>query len=235
MAKTGLIYLFPTALGEVYSESDFVPENLAILDSIDLFAVENMRSARRFLRKIGYTKTFSDSSMIQLTEKDENDPIPTLIQRVLKGHHCMVLSEAGSPAIADPGAKLVEKAHEKGIPVKPLVGPSSIFLALMASGMNGQGFTFHGYLPRKQADRIRAIRIMEKDSKRNGYTQLFMETPYRNQSLFEDLLDTLSPYTQLSIASHLTQPQEKIGMRMVKDWNANTSLHKKPAIFAILA
>jgi len=159
-----------------------------------------------------------------------------MIAPLKKGIPMGLISDAGVPAVADPGSEIVALAHHHQIKVQPLVGPSSILLALMASGLNGQGFTFNGYLPRKENERIRALKQIEYLSKKTGFTQIFMDTPYRNIALLENIVENLSPYTQLCIAVNLTMPDEKIITQSIEKWmKSNISLDKKPAMFLLLA
>jgi 16S rRNA (cytidine1402-2'-O)-methyltransferase len=234
--QTGKLYLIPSTLGTEQALPFLAPETVNIILKIDHFIVENLRSARRFLRKCGYDKDFDEVSFYELNRHTNVAEIPSFLSPAKKGYDIGIISEAGVPAVADPGSEIVELAHRYRIQVVPLIGPSSILLALMASGLNGQGFTFKGYLPRKQNERIRALKALEKDSKKTGYTQIFMDTPYRNIALLEDIVEYLSPTTLLCIAINLTHPNEKIITQEISEWRkSNVSLHKKPAMFLLLA
>jgi 16S rRNA (cytidine1402-2'-O)-methyltransferase len=231
---TGHFYLIPSSLGEEGAAA--IPEaTRSMLMEIDFFIVEQERTARRFLRSVGYNKPFNEDSMITIA-RDEVFVAPELLISCLQqGKHAGVLSEAGCPGIADPGAAAVLWAHQHGVKVVPLVGPSSIFLALMASGLNGQQFAFHGYLPVNSAERKTKLRQLEEDSMRFNQTQLFMETPYRNDALLKDILESCRPYTLLCIAASITLPSEKIMTQTIQSWKKNLpDLHKKPTIFLLL-
>ena len=233
---SGSLYLIPSTLGTEKAIPFLPQETISAILEIDYFIVENLRSARRFLRKCGVDKNFDDLTFFELNRLTQIRDIPSFLKPAINGSDVGIISEAGVPAVADPGSEVVALAHRKRIRVIPLVGPSSILLALMASGLNGQGFTFKGYLPRKQNERIRALKNLEKDSKRSGYTQIFMDTPYRNIAMLEDIAEHLSPTTQLCIAINLTHPNEKIITQEISEWRkSNVSLHKKPAMFLLLA
>ena len=234
--QNGKLFLIPSTLGTEQALPFLAPDTVEAILKIDYFIVENLRSARRFLRKCGVQKNFDDITFFELNRHTNMSDIPSFLAPAKKGFDIGVISEAGVPAVADPGSEVVALAHRKRIRVIPLIGPSSILLALMASGLNGQGFTFKGYLPRKENERIRALKSLEKDSKRSGYTQIFMDTPYRNIALLENIAEHLSPTTQLCIAINLTHPSEKIITQEVSEWRkSNVSLHKKPAMFLLLA
>ena len=237
MSKSnGSLYLIPSTLGTEQALPFLPEETVSAILEIDYFIVENPRSARRFLRKCGVQKNFDDITFFELNRHTQIGDIPSFLKPAINGFDIGIISEAGVPAVADPGSEVVALAHKRRIRVIPLVGPSSILLALMASGLNGQGFTFKGYLPRKQNERIRALKSLEKDSKRSGYTQIFMDTPYRNIALLEDIVEHLSPTTQLCIAINLTHPSEKVITQEISEWRkSNVSLHKKPAMFLLLA
>jgi len=236
MAKNGNLYLIPSTLGTDQALPFLASDTIDNILKIEHFIVENLRSARRFLRKCGYTKDFDAVTFFELNRHTDIADIPSFLSPSKDGFDVGIISEAGVPAVADPGSEIVALAHKYKIRVIPLIGPSSILLALMASGLNGQGFTFKGYLPRKQNERIRALKNLEKDSKRSGYTQIFMDTPYRNIALLEDIAEHLSPTSKLCIAINLTHPSEKIITQEISEWRkSNVSLHKKPAMFLLLA
>ncbi len=236
----GKLYLIPTLLGG--DDISILPED-TIKTTLQLshFLVENLRSARRFLVKIGIKKTGRtiDELAFELVNKKEQrskSEMEALLLPALQGEDIGLLSEAGCPAVADPGAEIVKIAHEMGIVVIPLIGPSSILLALMASGMNGQSFSFHGYLPIEKLERDRAIKKYADFAVRNRQTQLFIETPYRSQALFEAMLKAVKPNLRLCVAVDLTLPTQEITTMKVSEWKVmakSVDLHKRPAIFLI--
>jgi 16S rRNA (cytidine1402-2'-O)-methyltransferase len=234
--KIGNLYLIPTTLGD-NEPLEVLPISIkGAIENINYFIVENEKTARRFIKKISSKKSQSDLNLESLNKFTEPEIIPTFLQPCLEGHDVGVISEAGCPGIADPGADVVRIAHEKNIRVIPLVGPSSIFLALMASGFNGQNFAFNGYLPIEAGERKSKIKKLEKLSKDFDQSQLFIETPYRNDKLFAELCKTLNPYTKLCIACDITLPTEYIATKTIKDWSTEKlELHKRPAIFIIQA
>ncbi len=198
------------------------------------FIIEEERSARRFLVRIGMKSNLEEIEWGFLNEHTRNTDVKDLLLPLLDGQDAGLLSEAGCPGIADPGSDLVRLAHESGITVKPLTGPSSILLALMASGLNGQKFVFHGYLPVKPAERVKKIHELEHRSRQNNETQIFIEAPYRNRQLISDLISLLSPDTLLSVSAGLTTGEEFIHTAPVWQWHGKVpDLHKKPAVFLI--
>jgi len=226
--------MLPTLLGGE-NAADVIPnEVLNRTTQLRCFVVENIKTARRYLRKLDREFPIDDSTFFILNKKTDPAEIRKFLKPALQGEDIGVLSEAGCPGIADPGAALVSVAHEMSIQVKPLVGPSSILLSVMGSGFSGQEFAFHGYLPKDRKDRIRKLRDFEGDTRRTGMTHLFMDTPFRNMNVLEDLLNELNDETMLCIASNLTMPDERIRSMSVKDWRENAyDLNKKPTIFAI--
>jgi 16S rRNA (cytidine1402-2'-O)-methyltransferase len=205
------------------------------VEEIDHYIVENEKSARRFIKKITPRKSQGQLQIYLLNKYTEPEILPQYLQPCLQGQSVGILSEAGCPGVADPGAVIVRLAHQKGIQVVPLVGPSSIILALMASGLNGQNFAFNGYLPIEPQERKRMIKDLEKRSRELGQTQLFMETPYRNDKLYAELIRTLRPDTLLCIAADLTLRTQWIRTKTISQWKGMApGLHKRPAIFAIL-
>jgi len=230
----GNLYLIPTPLGETGFESGLPAYNLKILQIIDTFIVEELRTARRFLRKAGYTKDFEMVSFYLLNEHTPDNEVAVMLEKALAGHHIGLLSEAGLPCIADPGNIAVRHAHRKGIRVIPLTGPSSIMLALMASGLNGQNFVFHGYLPVKPDERTKALRDLENSASRNNQTQIFIETPYRNMQMLESIVKICHPSITLCIAADLTLETEWIRSMPVSDWKRQKpELNKRPAVFLL--
>ncbi|MGB5190395.1 SAM-dependent methyltransferase [Robiginitalea sp.] len=232
----GKLYLIPTTLG-ITEPLEVLPLTIKrAVEQIDHYIVENEKTARRFIKKITPRKTQALLHLSLLNKFTEAEVLPQYLKPCLMGQPVGVLSEAGCPAIADPGAVIVRLAHEKGIQVVPLVGPSSIILALMASGLNGQNFAFNGYLPIDAAERKKAIKQLEKKSKETGQTQLFMETPYRNDKLITELLKSLHGETSLCIAADITLKTEWIRTLKASEWGPNLpDLNKRPAIFAIQA
>ena len=230
----GDIYMIPSVLAEGTQEQTLSLSILKKINELNFFAVENIRSARRFIRSVDKDKVI-DNIDFQIVDKNTKpNEIDRIIEYIYLGKSIGVLSEAGCPGIADPGAKLIEKAHENGIKVVPLVGPSSILLALMASGMNGQSFAFHGYLPIQEKERKQKIKELERKIIQNNQTQIFMETPYRNNKMLEDIIKTCSEKTKLCVACNITSSEEYIETLMLGDWKKmKVDLHKKPTIFVL--
>ncbi|MFC2111822.1 SAM-dependent methyltransferase [Bacteroidota bacterium] len=228
------LYLIPVTLGDS-PVRNVIPEiALEILHNLDCFVVEDLRSARRYLRKAGLKTSFDDIQFYLLNEHSKEEDLGEMLDVLTSGTSMGILSEAGVPAVADPGAQLVALAHKKGIRVVPFVGPSSILLALMASGMNGQSFCFHGYLPVKNPQRQNSIRQIERNALERGETQIFMETPYRNMSLLEDILKSCSEDTLLCIAADISLDKEFIKTKAVREWKKELpDLHKRPAVFLL--
>lgn len=234
MNNRGILYLIPATLGDTDVETS-IPEFVKnIINEIDEFIVENERTARRYLKKLGIKKPLNDLVLHLLNKHTRQEEIATYLDSIEKGKNIGVISEAGCPAVADPGAEIVRLAHEKNIKVVPLVGPSSILLALMASGFNGQHFVFHGYLPKERGLRIEKLRKLEEDAKRKDQTQIFMETPYRSQHILEDIIKTCQSTTQLCLAVDITLPSEFIKTKSIKEWRGKLpDINKRPAIFLI--
>ena len=230
----GKLYLIPTTLGDT-EPLEVMPLSVKkVIEEVDSFIVENEKTARRFIKKIAPKKAQDSLIMMSLDKYAEEIETRTYLDACKDGLNIGLLSEAGVPAVADPGATIVKLAHEKGIQVVPLVGPSSIIMALMSSGMNGQNFAFNGYLPIDKGERKKAIKDLEKLSKDKNQSQIFIETPYRNEKMFADLKAALSPTTNLCIAANITLPSEFIKTLAIKDWkHQQPDLHKKPAIFII--
>jgi 16S rRNA (cytidine1402-2'-O)-methyltransferase len=230
---TGKIYLIPVTLGgDDYSE--VIPARvLSITKLLRYFIVEDIRSARRFLRQIDKEFPVNNTVFYELNEHSVDNEIVNFLEPVFKGHNIGIMSEAGLPCIADPGAKIVSLAHRKKIRVVPLSGPSSIILALISSGLNGQNFTFNGYLPVKPVERAARIRELQKKA-HEGYAQIFMETPYRSQKMLESLLDTCEDETRLCIAADITLSSESITTLKISEWKRNTiSLNDRRVIFIL--
>jgi 16S rRNA (cytidine1402-2'-O)-methyltransferase len=228
----GKLYLIPTGLSD--DALDVIPAYvLELTQQLNHFFVEDERSVRRYLRKSGYARHFDDVVLLPLNEHSDAATISKYADELMAEHDWGLMSEAGVPAVADPGHSLVRIAHERNIKVIPLVGPSSIILALMASGLNGQQFCFHGYLPVKQGERMKKIREIELESK-SGETQIFIETPYRNQSLLNDILSTCRDETYLCVAVGLTGAHEMIRTKKIGEWKREQlQLDKTPAMFLI--
>ncbi len=229
----GRLYLIPTTLGE-NEPLEVLPISIkGAIERIDHYIVENEKSARHFIKKISPRKSQPGLRIQTLNKFTEAESIASFLDPCLDGLPVAILSEAGCPGIADPGAEVVRLAHEKQIRVVPMVGPSSIVLALMASGLNGQKFAFNGYLPIETSERKKALKRCEKLSKESGQSQIFIETPYRNDQLLADMLKVLSGPSRLCVACDLTLPTEYIATRTVAEWNtaAPVNLHKRPAIF----
>ncbi|PKO43329.1 MAG: SAM-dependent methyltransferase [Betaproteobacteria bacterium HGW-Betaproteobacteria-22] len=234
----GTLYFIPVTLGDDKLTSALPPDVISIAQKLELFVVENEKTARRFLGLINPQKPVRELQLMTLNEHTEEKAIPALLAPLLAGHDVGLMSEAGCPGIADPGAKLAALAHKKGIRVAPLVGPSAILLSLMASGLNGQRFSFLGYLPADKAARIQKLKEIEKQSRKNNETQIFIETPYRNQHLLEDILANCHNETQLCIACNISLEDEFIVTRNIHAWKnikQRPDLQKKPAVFLLLA
>ena len=232
--RRGELYLIPNLLGETSVDSSLPPIIATITSSISHFVVEEERTARRFIKLLCPERVIRELSFQVLNEHTKPHEVEALISPLLTGNDVGVISEAGCPGIADPGAELVRRAHELGIKVHPLVGPCSMTLALMASGFNGQRWRFLGYLPIEGGARKDAIRAIERDLYDHHETQIMMDTPYRNQKLFEELLSTCRGDTRICIASALTTAQESITVHTVNEWRGmGFTAPKSPAIFLL--
>ena len=226
------LYLIPTTLGETPVDKVISAGVLRVVKGIRHFIVEDIRTARRHLKKMVPEIIIDELDFMELNEHSKKTGLEALLQPIINGFDLGILSDAGCPGVADPGADLVKIAHERGIRVVPLVGPSSILLSLMASGMNGQNFTFLGYLPVKPAERNNAIRDIERNSAREKQTQIFIEAPYRNARLLEDLLSVCNPETRLCVAADLTMESEFVMTKTVAEWKKSfPDINKRPAIF----
>lgn len=235
--QKGRLYLIPVPLAEGAEKSSYTMIHHDIINSIDTYVVENEKTARRFLKSAGITIPQSDLILYDYGKhtRDKMD-YNQVFAHVSKGKDLGLMSEAGCPGVADPGADIVAEAHKRGIRVIPMVGPSSILLALMASGFNGQKFTFHGYLPIDKSDRTKRIKDLESQSFREKITQIFIETPFRNNQLLTELLRIAKPSTKLCIAANITGDEEFIKTCTVQEWQQQTpDLHKIPAIFLLFA
>ena len=234
MQQFGKLYLIPTTMGDC-EPMDVLPQTVKrCLDFIDDYIVENEKTARKFIKSVQPEKVQASLRLSALNKHTEISEHNKMIQPCLEGKNIGLMSEAGCPGIADPGAAIVKIAHEKGIQVVPLVGPSSILLAMMASGMNGQSFTFNGYLPIDKSEKKSALKNLEKLSHDKNQSQIFIETPYRNNKLLEDLIQTLQPNTHLCVATDITLPTEYIKTLRVNDWKkTKVDLHNRPTIFIV--
>ena len=230
----GKLYLIPTTLGEM-NPHDVLPQTVKrAIDFIDDYIVENEKTARKFIKSIHPEKVQNSLRLSSLNKRTEVSEYIAMIAPCLNGVNVGLMSEAGCPGVADPGAVIVKIAHENGIQVVPLVGPSSILLAMMGSGMNGQSFAFNGYLPIDKGDKKTALKNFENLSNTKNQSQIFIETPYRNNKLLEDLLQILQPNTHLCIATDITLPTEFIKTLRVADWKKiKVDLHNRPTIFII--
>jgi 16S rRNA (cytidine1402-2'-O)-methyltransferase len=230
----GKLYLIPTTLGEM-NPHEVLPQTVKrAIDFIDCYIVENEKTARKFIKAINPEKVQANLKIATLNKHTEIAEHNSMIAPCLNGINVGLMSEAGCPGVADPGAVIVKIAHEKGIQVIPLVGPSSILLAMMGSGMNGQSFAFNGYIPIDKSEKKIALKNLEKLSHDKNQSQIIIETPYRNNKLLEDILQALQPNTHLCIATDITLPTEFIKTLRVADWKKTTvDLHNRPTIFII--
>ena len=234
MKSKGTLYLIPNTLGGelIY---DIIPQGVTDkINNIRYFAVEEIKSARRLLRKMDRKFPIDDCTFYILSKQTKEEDRMPMLMSLINGKDLGVISEAGCPGIADPGAELVSLAHSQSIKVVPLVGPSSILLALISSGFSGQKFSFHGYLPKDRKERIKQLRTFEFDNKRNGTTHIFMDTPFRNMNVLDDLLNELGDQTYLCIASNISLTSESIQTKTVLEWRTQAyDLNKIPVIFII--
>jgi 16S rRNA (cytidine1402-2'-O)-methyltransferase len=234
MSKTGTLHLIPTLLGDTNPERVVPHEVLEAGRDLVHFIAENEKTARRYLKKAGTRIPLNDLIFYPLNKRTEPTDIPKLIKPLLEGTDMGLISEAGLAGIADPGAAVVSLCHKKGIRVVPHTGASSIILALIGSGFNGQQFTFHGYLPIDQTERRKTIKSIENSLRESGYTQIFMETPFRNEKLLDELIQVAHPETLLCIAREITTENELMRTLPIKEWKKRKpALHKRPCIFAI--
>lgn len=230
----GTLYLIPVPLGPVSPDTCLPPDTLAVARRLEHFVVERAKTARAHLKAMGHPQPIQSLQIEELNEHTPPTAIASLLAPLKAGHDVGLLSEAGCPAVADPGAALVMAAHKENIPVVPLIGPSSILLALMASGLGGQRFAFHGYLPAKEPERSQKIRELEITARRDKATQLFIETPYRSVALMDALANTLSPNTLISVGADLSLPSQLIQTRSAKSWRGQTDAVKdRLVVFSI--
>lgn len=235
-SQYGTLYFIPVTMGADNISEVLPPDVVNIAQSLDEFIVENEKTARHFLGAIKHPTPIRDITLKTLNKRTEDKEISKLLATLITGKDIGLMSEAGCPGIADPGAKLAALAHKKGIRVAPLVGPSSILLSLMASGLNGQRFTFLGYIAVDKTARVKALQALEYQSKTQKETQVFIETPFRNQHLLEDILSTCDSETELCIACNISLPDEYIVTKRIRAWKQTDfpDLHKKPTVFLLL-
>ena len=237
MAEKGILYMIPCPISDQTDVYDVVPEaNRRVMDSLDYFIVENVRSARRFLSKAGISRKIDELEFVELNEHTvAGQAVEAMVKPLLAGRSAGVISEAGVPGVADPGALVVEACHKHNIRVVPLIGPSSILLAMMASGLNGQSFAFNGYLPVKPPERSKAIKALERRAHAEQQSQIFIEAPYRNVKLMEQMLQVCAAETMLTVACDITSPEELIVTRSVAMWRKSgvPDIAKRTTIFII--
>lgn len=233
----GILYLIPVSLGDSPWQSYLPASAHGIACGLSHFVAENAKTARAELKRLGHPQPLREIAIEQLPERVEAAEIDRLLAPLLAGHDLGVMSEAGCPGIADPGAVLVRRAHALNIRVHPLVGPSSLLLALMASGLNGQRFAFQGYLPAREPERSRRISELEKESRRLSQTQIFIETPYRNDTMFQAVLANCQPNTRLCLATDLSLASEAVVTRQITEWRkvAAPDISRRPTVFLILS
>lgn len=236
MAASGKLYLIPTVIAEG-TQADVIPGSIKkVLPTLRYFLAEDVRTARRYFSSLKIFDRIEDLQFDVLNKDTPDNELPMLLEPLVKGYDVGIISESGCPGVADPGSRAVLFAHQRNIKVVPLVGPSSILLALMASGLNGQQFAFHGYLPVEAKEAAKKIKDLEKESRTKRQTQIFIETPYRNNSLFELLLKNLGNETRLCVANDLTGQKEVVATRRVSEWRKQSvSWPKEPMVFLFLS
>ena len=235
--NTGTLYLIPVPLGPTPPEASLPANVLAVVRPLKYFVVEQAKTARAFLKAGGTDTVLQELQLQELNEHTKADALDHLLAPLRAGHDIGLLSEAGCPAVADPGANLVALAQSEGIRVAPLIGPSSLLLALMASGLNGQRFAFQGYLPAKEIERNKALKDLEAESRKRQQTQIFIETPYRNRALFDAILQNCQAATRVTIATDLSLPSESVRTLSVQAWKKETppEIERRPTVFLLLA
>ena len=233
----GTLFLIPVNLSEPFMPGAILPQAvIATALRLDFYIAENAKTARAFLKSLGIQRPLQQVSFRELNERTRGEELAGMLEPLLAGNDVGLVSEAGAPGIADPGAVMVDLAHRHHINVMPLVGPSSILLGLMASGLNGQKFAFHGYLPQEKSARVKLIQELERESRQRDMTQIFIETPYRNHTMQADLIAALSPATRLCIACDLTGLAQSIVQQPVATWRGNTiEARKTPTLYLFLA
>lgn len=228
------LYLVPNVLAENNWQNVLPAQIFSILTNTKFFIVENIRTTRRFMKQVNRDIDIDSCTFFEINKRTIPQDLPGFLSPLEKGYDIAVISEAGCPGVADPGAEVVRIAHQKGLKVMPLVGPSSILLSLMASGLNGQNFAFRGYLPVKPNERTRELSTLDKKIKSSRQTQIFIETPYRNNQLIADILKSCSPSTLLCIAANITGDNEFIQTKTIQQWKSKIpDLHKQPVIFLL--
>lgn len=229
----GTLFLIPNLLGDAPLHTSLPADVIGLVQRLQHFVVEDEKSARKFLKLCGVLPPYDHIRMYVLDKHTSYDERMSILSQ-LQDKEAGILSDAGCPAVADPGADLVRQAHEKNITIRPMVGPSSILMALMSSGFNGQAFSFHGYLPVTSLERIQKIRELENIAMSTGYTQLFIETPFRNEALLQDILKTGKDNTYLSLAIDITLPTEEIHTYSIANWRKKElNLRNRPAVFSL--
>ncbi|MFH1659829.1 MAG: 16S rRNA (cytidine1402-2'-O)-methyltransferase [Rhodocyclaceae bacterium] len=233
----GTLYLIPVPLGPTAPQESLPANVLAVVRPLTHFVVEQAKTARAFLKAAGTDLPLQELLLQELNEHTKANELDRLLEPLRAGHDVGLLSEAGCPAVADPGANLVALAQAENIRVVPLIGPSSLLLALMASGLNGQRFAFQGYLPAKEVERTKMLRDLESESKKRQQTQIFIETPYRNRAMFDAILQSCQPTTRLTVATDLTMPGESVLTRSITAWKKQTppEIERRPTVFLLLA
>jgi 16S rRNA (cytidine1402-2'-O)-methyltransferase len=230
----GTLYLIPVPLAEQAAAKSFTPYLVNTINQVKEYIVENEKTARRFLKEAGLMTPQSELIVHDYGKHSRDNNVNEFFKGLVAGNDVGLMSEAGCPGVADPGAEIVAEAHRRGIKVVPLVGPSSILLAIMASGFNGQSFTFHGYLPIDKTERSKRIKELEALAQRHNQTQIFIETPFRNNPLLEEILRSSAPKTRLCIACDLTASDELVQTKTIADWKQKVpDLHKRPTIFLL--
>lgn len=233
--KKGCLWLVPAALSESQPASFLPGATSQALFETRHFIAERAKTARHYLKAIGYPISLQEVEMSELNKHGDDD-LRALLQPCLEGHDCGLISEAGVPGVADPGGLIVREAHRLGIEVRPMVGPSSLLLAWMASGMNGQRFSFHGYLPRDERELSIELKRLESESRSHSVTQMFIETPYRNEKMLAALVRNLHPNTDLCVAANITAADQQIATRSIAEWKKmKINFDRKPAVFLIFS
>ena len=231
---SGVLYLIPNMLGEGSADRSFPPYNYSIIKKLGHFIVETPKNARQLLKKAGVPTPFDNIEFYELNEHTRDREALEMIKPLLAGHDMGLMSDAGYPVIADPGELVVSMAQQNNVKVVPLVGPSSMLMALAASGLNAEQFIFHGYLPVKSVFRQQKLRELDEDARRSGYTQIFMDTPYRNNAVLDDIMNTCHPLSYLCIASNISLQSEKIKTKTVEFWKKRKpDINKIPVIFLL--
>jgi 16S rRNA (cytidine1402-2'-O)-methyltransferase len=235
--KTGKLYLIPVPISEDQKLSEvLLPQDIDVVKDLEYFVSETAKTARAFLMDIPLTRKIQEIKIEELKKHTKDEELLGFLDPIIKGENLGLISDSGAPSIADPGFKLVQIAQSRGVKIIPMVGPSSIFLALMASGLNGQSFTFYGYLPKEKGRKRKKIKTLERIAVNTKQTQIFMETPYKNQHMLDDILEVCEQETYLCIAQNVMGNDEYIVTKTIKEWKREKkSLEKKPCLFLINA